>query len=197
MSGATGAIFGVRLLEALRDLEVETHLVVSPWADQTIKLETDRSPADVRRLAKVTYDADNQAAAISSGSFVTAGMIVAPCSMKLLSAIAHGYGEDLITRSADVVIKERRKLVLIARETPLSSIHLENMLKLSNLGVVILPPMPAFYNKPRTLDDVVNHIVARALDQFGLHTDLTRRWGERRRRSRPAAAGEPAGPAEV
>jgi 4-hydroxy-3-polyprenylbenzoate decarboxylase len=192
MSGATGAIFGVRLLEALRALDVETHLVVSPWADQTIKLETEYSPAEVRRLASVAYDPQNQAAAISSGSFVTAGMIVAPCSMKLLSAIAHGYGEDLIARAADVVIKERRKLVLIARETPLNSIHLENMLRLSNLGAVILPPMPAFYNRPRTLDDVVNHIVARALDQFGLHTDLTQRWGEPRRRRGPAAV--PAAP---
>jgi 4-hydroxy-3-polyprenylbenzoate decarboxylase len=186
ISGATGAIFGVRLLEALRSADVETHVVISEWAAQTLKLETEYSMDEVRRLASVVYDPGNQAAAISSGSFLTAGMIVAPCSMKTLSAIAHGYGEDLITRAADVVLKERRKLVLIARETPLSSIHLENMLKLSNLGVVIMPPMPAFYNRPKTLDDMVNHIVARALDQFGLHTDLTRRWGEpRRRRPKP------------
>jgi 4-hydroxy-3-polyprenylbenzoate decarboxylase len=192
MSGATGAIFGIRLLQALGRLDVETHLVISPWAERTIKLETEYTPAEVRRLASVTYSPDNQAAAISSGSFVTAGMVVAPCSMKLLSAIAHGYGEDLLARAADVILKERRKLVLIARETPLSSIHLENMLKLSNLGVVILPPVPAFYNRPRSLEDVVDHIVARALDQFDLNTDLTRRWGEPSRRV-SAGSAEPGG----
>lgn len=182
MSGATGAIFGVRLLEALRKTSVETHLVVSKWARQTIEHETGLSLDRVQALADRAYGSGDMGAAISSGSFVTDGMVVAPCSMSSLAAIASGQGTTLVHRAADVVLKERRKLVLLARETPLSDIHLENMLKLSRMGVVILPPMPAFYNHPKTLDDMVDHVVARMLDQFGIAADFARRWdGEMKR----------------
>jgi len=133
----------------------------------------------VRALASVSYRADNQAAQISSGSFLTSGMVIAPCSMKTLAAIAHGMADNLVQRAADVVLKERRKLILVPRETPLNSIHLENMLKLSNLGVHLVPPMPAFYNHPATLEDMIDHIVSRVLDQIGIQNDLTVRWGER------------------
>lgn len=180
MTGATGVIFGIRLLEALQRLDVETHLVMSEWAAKTIRIETEYTPEYVRTLAAASYDEHNQAAAISSGSFPTAGMVIAPCTMRTLAAIAHGTGSNLIHRAADVTLKERRRLILLTRETPLSSIHLENMLRLSNLGAVIMPPTPAFYNEPRSLDDMIDHIVARTLDQLGLVTDLTVRWPARR-----------------
>lgn len=183
ISGATGAIFGIRLLEVLRDLEVESHLVLSTWGAKNIEIETSYSVEQVKRLASVVHDEKNQAASISSGSFPTDGMIVAPCSMRTLAAIAHGTADNLLVRAADVVLKERRRLVLLPRETPLSSIHLRNMLTLSDMGVQIVPPMPAFYNKPKSLEEMVDHIVARTLDQFGLVTDLTRRWGVSRPRS--------------
>lgn len=176
ITGATGAILGVRLLQALQDTGVETHLVISKWAARTLAHETDYSLEDVQQLATCTYRADDQGAAISSGSFVTSGMVVCPCSMRTLAAIAHGYGDHLIHRAADVVLKERRKLVLLTREAPLSDIHLENMLKLSRMGAVILPPVLPFYNHPATVDDIVNHIVMRTLDQFGIHVELRERW---------------------
>ena len=176
ITGATGAIYGIRLLEMLRESEVETHLVMSDWAARAIVHETDYTEEDVRGLAATVHEWDDQGAAISSGSFLTAGMIIAPCSMRTLSAIANGQGEQLMHRAADVVLKERRKLVLLCRETPLSDIHLENMLKLSRIGVVMAPPVPAFYNHPKTLDDIVNHTVARALDQFGIHVQEQKRW---------------------
>jgi len=180
ITGATGAIYGVRLLEALRDAAVETHLVVSEWALKTIAVETSYRAEDVLGLADRTYRPDNQAAAIASGSFLTKGMIVAPCSVKSLSAIANGFADNLVTRSADVTMKEQRRLVLLVRESPLNAIHLENMLKLARAGVVIAPPVPAFYAAPRDLDDMVNHTVGRLLDQFQIPHQLTRRWGERR-----------------
>ena len=176
ITGATGSILGVRLLEALRDAEVETHLVVSKWGARTLVHETSCTLEQVRKLAACGYSPDDQGAPISSGSFLTRGMVVAPCSMGTLAAIAHGQADNLIHRAADVILKERRKLVLVVRESPLSEIHLENMLKLSRMGVVILPPVPAFYNHPRTLDDLVNHFVMRILDQLDIHTDLARRW---------------------
>jgi 4-hydroxy-3-polyprenylbenzoate decarboxylase len=176
ITGATGAIFGIRLLEALRDLEVESHLVISKWGARTLVHETDYTVDAVKALATCTYSEGNQGAAISSGSFVTDGMIIAPCSVRSLAAIAHGQGDNLIHRGADVVLKERRKLVLMVRESPLSDIHIENMLKLSRMGVVIVPPVPAFYNHPESLDSVVDHIVMRVLDQFGVHTDGATRW---------------------
>ncbi len=176
MTGATGAIFGVRLLEALADTDVEAHLVVSKWAQRTIEHETARSLDDLRALATEVYSAGDMGAKVSSGSFQTDGMVVVPCSMRSVAAIAHGNGDHLVHRAADVILKERRKLVLVARETPLNDIHLENLLKLSRMGVTILPPMPAFYNGPETLTDMVDHIVMRILDQFGIATGLARRW---------------------
>jgi 4-hydroxy-3-polyprenylbenzoate decarboxylase len=185
ISGATGAIFGIRLLEVLQQLGVETHLVMSKWAETTIKLETVYSVQQVKSMAAVVHDPLNQAASISSGSFRVDGMIIAPCSMKTLASIRVGFAEGLLGRAADVILKERKKLVLLVRETPLSDIHLENMLALSRMGAVILPPMPAFYNKPATLDDMVNHIVARTLDQFGIDNTLTKRWQDPVERKQP------------
>ena len=176
MTGATGAIFGVRLLEVLAKAEVETHLVVSKWAQQTLEHETGRTLDDLRGLATEIHSANDMGAKVSSGSFHTDGMVVVPCSMRTVAAIAHGNGDHLVHRAADVILKERRKLVLVARETPLNDIHLENLLKLSRMGVTILPPMPAFYNMPETLTDIVDHVVMRILDQFGVSTDLVRRW---------------------
>jgi len=176
MTGATGGIIGVRLLEVLRDTQVETHLVLSKWAVRTLVHETDYSLEDVQRLATSTYRPEDQGARISSGSFITNGMVVCPCSVRTLAAIAQGNGDHLIHRAADVILKERRKLVLVVREAPLNDIHLENMLKLSRMGAVILPPVPAFYNHPQSVDDIVNHIVMRILDQFNLHLDLRGRW---------------------
>jgi 4-hydroxy-3-polyprenylbenzoate decarboxylase len=176
MTGATGAILGIRLLEAMRAQDVETHLVVSKWAAQTIEHETGYTARQVRDLASVAYEPGNMGAAISSGSFVTEGMVVIPCSMRSIAAIAHGTGDHLVHRAADVVLKERRRLVLVARETPLSEIHLENLLKLSRMGVTILPPMPAFYNHPEHVGDIVDQIVARVLDQFGLNAEFAKRW---------------------
>jgi len=177
MTGATGAPLGVALLQALRDMpEVETHLVMSKWAKTTIELETPWTVQDVAALADVVHNPADQAATISSGSFRTDGMIVIPCSMKTLAGIRGGYAEGLVGRAADVVLKEGRKLVLVPRETPLSTIHLENMLALSRLGVAMVPPMPAYYNHPQTADDITQHIVTRVLDQFGLEHKKARRW---------------------
>ena len=176
ITGATGTIFGVRLLQMLQGSGVETHLVVSKWAARTLAHETPYTLEELRQMATHHYQLGDQGAAISSGSFVTLGMIVVPCSMRTLSAIAQGAGDNLIHRAADVVLKERRRLVLVARESPLNDIHLENMLKLSRMGVVILPPVPAFYNRPQTLDDMVNHVVMRTLDQFRIHLDMVNRW---------------------
>lgn len=176
MSGASGAIFGVRLLELLHGTDVETHLVMSKWAQQTLEHETGRSAREVRALASVCHEPGNMGASISSGSFITEGMVIAPCSMRTVAAIAHGTGEQLLHRAADVILKERRRLVLVARESPLSEIHLENMLKLARMGVTILPPVPGFYNHPQTIDDLVNHVVTRVLDQFSIASDLAKRW---------------------
>ncbi|GGV66024.1 MULTISPECIES: non-oxidative hydroxyarylic acid decarboxylases subunit B [Streptomyces] len=177
MTGATGAVFGVRLLQMLAELpEVETHLVLSRWARATIELETGLSVADVTALADVSYAPEDQGAAISSGSFRTDGMVIVPCSMKTLAGIRAGYADGLVGRAADVVLKERRRLVLVPRETPLSEIHLENMLSLTRMGVQVVPPMPAFYNHPQSVDDLVDHIVTRILDQFDLPAPAARRW---------------------
>src|SRR5687767_4686326 len=159
ITGATGAIYGVRILERLREAGAETHLVISRWGARTLLHETPYSREQVESLASAAYAPGDMGAAISSGSFRTDGMIIAPCSAKTLGAIAHGVGENLIHRAADVVLKERRRLVLVVREAPLSEIHLENMLKLSRMGAVILPPMPAFYSRPQSIDDIVDHTV--------------------------------------
>jgi flavin prenyltransferase len=176
ITGATGTIFGVRLLQMLHGSGVETHLVVSKWAARTLAHETPYSLKNVQDLATQNYGIGAQGAAISSGSFVTMGMVIAPCSMRTLAAIAHGIGDNLIHRAADVILKERRKLVLVVRESPFSEIHLENMLKLARMGVVILPPVPAFYNNPQNLDDMINHITMRVIDQFDIHLDVMNRW---------------------
>jgi len=176
ITGATGTIFGVRLLQMLHGSGVETHLVVSKWAARTLAHETTHSLKYVQSLATQSYGIGAQGAAISSGSFVTLGMVIAPCSMRTLAAIAHGLGDNLIHRAADVILKERRKLVLVVRESPFSEIHLENMLKLARMGVVILPPVPAFYNNPQNLDDMINHITMRVIDQFDIHLDVMNRW---------------------
>jgi 4-hydroxy-3-polyprenylbenzoate decarboxylase len=176
MTGATGSIYGVRLLERLREAGVETHLVISRWGVRTLVHETPFTREQVEALAHTTYPPGDMGAAISSGSFRTDGMIIVPCSAKTLAAVAHGFGDNLIHRAADVVLKERRRLVLALREAPLSDIHLENMLRLSRMGAVMLPPVPAFYNHPRTIDDIVDHTVARMLDQFGIEAPNAVRW---------------------
>jgi 4-hydroxy-3-polyprenylbenzoate decarboxylase len=176
ITGASGAIYGIRLLERLRALDVESHLVLSRWGARTLLHETSYTVDQVQQLATASYASTDQGAAISSGSFVTMGMIVLPCSMKTLAQIATGVGDSLVPRAADVVLKERRRLVLGVREAPLHDIHLENMLRLSRMGVIISPPVPAFYNHPKTVDDIVDHTVTRMLDLFGLHGDQTPRW---------------------
>jgi 4-hydroxy-3-polyprenylbenzoate decarboxylase len=180
ITGATGAIYGIRLLEVLRELEVETHLVVSRWAEATIKTETDRRVDDVRALAAVVHDADDLAAPPASSAFATAGMVVAPCSMRTLAAVANGLSDNLVQRAAAVHLQEGRKLVLLARESPLSVIHLENMLRVAKAGAVVAPPVPAFYARLGSLDEMVDHTVGRALDQLGVEHERIRRWGERR-----------------
>jgi 4-hydroxy-3-polyprenylbenzoate decarboxylase len=174
ITGASGSIYGVRLLEMLKGTDVETHLVMSRWGARTLVHETPYTPEQVQRLASVAHALTDQGASISSGSFVTMGMVIAPCSVRTLAAIAHGLGDHLVHRAADVVLKERRKLVLAVREAPLHEIHLENMLKLSRMGVVIAPPVPAFYSNPSSIDEIVNHTAARLLDQFGIHVDMAR-----------------------
>src|SRR5947209_6996627 len=176
MTGWTGAIFGIRFLEALKHADIESHLIISKWAQRTIEHETNYSLEQVRALASVVHSQGDMGATISSGSFLTDGMVVIPCSVRTLGGIAGGYGEYLVHRAADVILKERRRLVLVVRETPLSEIHLENMLKLARMGVVMLPPMPAFYNHPQTVDDIVDHIVFRVLDQFGIEAPFAKRW---------------------
>src|SRR3954462_5453138 len=178
ITGATGTIFGVRLLQILEGTGIETHLVMSAWGARTLLHETPYTVEEVQQMAARFYPGADQGAPISSGSFLTDGMIVAPCSMKTLGAIANGISDNLIHRAADVILKERRKLVLMVREAPLSEIHLENMLKLSRMGAVILPPVPAFHTKPATLDDIVDGTVARVLDQFGLESGAPRWTGE-------------------
>lgn len=178
ISGASGAIYGIRILEELKKEQVETHLVVSEWAENTIKTETDYALAEVREMASFCHEENNFYAPMASGSARFNGMIVAPCSMKTLAAIANGYTDNLINRAADVMIKEKRPLVLMVRETPLNPIHLENMLKLARLGVTIMPPVPAFYNKPETTEDIVTQTVGRVLDQFDIQLSSLKRWGQ-------------------
>jgi len=180
MTGATGAIYGIRLLEVLRELEVETHLVVSRWAEATIKTETDRRVDDVRALAGVVHDEDDLFAPPATSAFATAGMVVAPCSMRTLAAVANGITDNLVQRAAAVHLQEGRRLLLLARESPLSVIHLENMLRVAKAGAVVAPPVPAFYAKLHSLDEMVDHTVGRALDQLGVEHERIRRWGERR-----------------
>src|ERR1051326_14584 len=179
ISGATGAIYGVRMLEVLSRLkDFETHLVMSRAAKMTIQVETAYSVKDVEAMATVVHDINNVGASISSGSFRTEGMVIAPCSMKSMGGIAHSIGGDLLVRAADVILKERKKLVLVARETPLHLGHLESMASLTRMGAIIFPPVPAFYLRPKTLDDVINQTVTRILDQFEIDVTLFERWSD-------------------
>jgi flavin prenyltransferase len=179
VSGATGAIYGVRILQILSKLEdIETHLVLSKAGKMTIQVETPYSVKDVEAMADVVHDISNVGASISSGSFRTEGMVIAPCSMKSMGAIAHSLGGDLLVRAADVVLKERKTLVLAVRETPLHLGHLEAMTSLARMGAVIFPPVPAFYHRPKTLDDVINQTVTRILDQFDIDVSLFHRWDD-------------------
>lgn len=183
ISGASGAIYGIRLLEILRELQVQSHLVMSRSAEVTLAHETTLKVADVHALADVVHAPHDIAAAISSGSFRTAGMIIAPCSIRSMSEIAHGTTTSLLTRAADVVLKDRRKLVLMVRETPLHLGHLRSMTQLAEMGAIIAPPVPAFYGRPETLKDVVDHSLGRVLDLFDLDAGVVQRWGEVPRRS--------------
>jgi 4-hydroxy-3-polyprenylbenzoate decarboxylase len=176
ISGASGAIYGIRALEALRTAGVETHLVLTGAARETIEIETDRALADVEALATRIYRIDDTSAGIASGSFRADGMVVIPCSMKTLGGLASGYAENLLLRAGAVTLKERRPLVLVARETPLTLIDLENMSRLARAGATILPAMPAFHNRPKTVDDLVNHVVGKVLDVMGVPNDLVPRW---------------------
>src|SRR5437764_2147698 len=178
ISGASGAVYGARLLALLRPLPVETHLVMSRSAEMTLALETDLKPADLQARADVVHKIADLAAPISSGSFHTLGMIVAPCSIRSMAEIATGATTTLLSRAADVVLKERRRLVLLVRETPLHTGHLRTMTALSEMGAVIAPPVPAFYAKPQSLEEMIDHTLGRALDLFGLDIGTMRRWGE-------------------
>ena len=178
ISGASGVIYGARLLELLHELPVETHLVVSRSAEVALALETDVKPADLRARADVVHAIGDMAAPISSGSFETLGMIVAPCSIRSMSEIATGVTTTLLTRAADVVLKERRRLVLAVRETPLHLGHLRTMTALAEMGAIVAPPVPAFYAKPTTLDEMIDHSLGRMLDLFGLDSGTVKRWGE-------------------
>jgi len=178
ITGSTGVIYGVRLLEVLKEKNIRTHLIITEWAKKCLAMETSFTVDYVKSLATSVSDEANMASSVSSGTHKIDGMIVAPCSMKTLSSIAVGYDETLIARAAGVTLKESRKLVLVTRETPLTAINLENMLKLARLGVVILPPVPGFYTKPKTIDDIVNHTVGKCLDQFNIEHNLYKRWGE-------------------
>lgn len=179
MTGATGAIYGIRTLEVLRDSGVPTALVISEWAARTIVAETHWKPDDVRALASNVYEESQLDAPLADGSFATRGMIVIPCSMKSLAAIAHGLGENLIQGAANVTLKEGRRLLLLVRESPLSVIHLENMLRLARAGAIIAPPVPAFYARPRDLDEMIDHTVGRVLDAFSIPHEIVWRWGDK------------------
>jgi 4-hydroxy-3-polyprenylbenzoate decarboxylase len=177
LSGASGAIYGIRALEALRaDPTVEIHAIISKGARATIEYETDRAVDDVAKLAHVVYDENDLAAALASGTFITSGMLVAPCSIRTMSAIAHSMNDNLIVRAADVHLKERRPLVLMVRETPLHAGHLKSMHELALYGATILPPVPGFYVRPKTVADIVDHSVGKALDQLGVEHQLFARW---------------------
>ncbi|GIK98780.1 MAG: flavin prenyltransferase UbiX [Alphaproteobacteria bacterium] len=178
ITGASGAIYGVRLLELLKPLPVETHLVLSRAAEMTIGYETDLKPAEVKAMADMCHPVADVGAPISSGSFRTLGMVIAPCSVRSMAEIATGATSSLLTRAADVTLKERRRLVLMLRETPLHAGHLRNMLALSEMGAVIAPPVPAFYARPSSIEEMVDHSLGRVLDLFGIETGTVRRWGE-------------------
>ena len=176
LSGASGIIYGIRLLEILHSINIQTYLIISDWAKKNIEIETDKSLEYVKSLSSVNYDNFKLDASVSSGSFLHDGMVVIPCSMKSLSSIANGYDDTLISRAASVTLKESRTLILVPRETPLSRIHLENMIRLHDAGAIILPAMPGFYHKPSTIDEILNQLVGKILDQLKIKHDLFKRW---------------------
>ena len=178
ITGSSGVIYGIKLLEVLLKIKIETHLIISQWGERNVQIETDKSVEFVKSLATRYYNNDDMAAPISSGSFKTDGMAIVPCSMKTLSSIANGYDDNLVSRAAGVCIKESRRLVIVPRETPLSKIHLQNMISLADIGVIVLPAMPGFYQRPKSMDDLITHIAGKILDQFGIEHNIYRRWGE-------------------
>ena len=178
ITGSSGVIYGIKLLEVLLKIKIETHLIISKWGERNVQIETDKSVEFVKSLATRNYNNDDMAAPISSGSFKTDGMAIVPCSMKTLSSIANGYDDSLVSRAAGVCIKESRRLVIVPRETPLSKIHLQNMISLADIGVIVLPAMPGFYQRPKSMDDLITHIAGKILDQFGIEHNIYRRWGE-------------------
>ena len=186
ISGASGAIYGIRALQALKELEVETHLVVTDAALQTIRLETDWKKSDVEGMATEVHRVDDITSKLASGSYHTDGMLVIPCSMKTLAGVACGYSDNLLLRAADVTLKERRRLVLVVRETPLSLIHIENMATVTRAGAIVLPAMPAFYHRPKTVQELVDQVVGKAMDLLGVEHRLYRRWGQGEKPRRPA-----------
>ncbi len=175
-SGASGIIYGIRLLEILHSINIQTYLIISEWAKKNIEIETDKTLEYVKSLSSVNYDNFKLDASVSSGSFLHDGMVIVPCSMKSLSSIANGYDDTLISRAASVTLKESRKLIIVPRETPLSRIHLENMIKLQEAGAIILPAMPGFYHNPSTIDEIIDHLVGKILDQLNIEHDLFKRW---------------------
>ena len=178
ISGASGVTYGVRLLNVLKETDYETHLIISKSGELNIKIETDYDPADVKAMADYVYDHKNVAASLASGSFLTAGMVVVPCTIKTLSGIANSYNENLLVRAADVTLKERRKLVLVVRETPLHKGHLRLMTMAADMGAHILPPVPSFYHMPKTIDDIIDQTIGKIFDFMGIEHDLFRRWGD-------------------
>lgn len=176
VSGASGIIYGIRLLEILHSINIQTYLIISEWAKKNIEIETDKTLEYVKSLSSVNYDNFKLDASVSSGSFLHDGMVIVPCSMKSLSSIANGYDDTLISRAASVTLKESRKLIIVPRETPLSRIHLENMIKLQEAGAIILPAMPGFYHNPSTIDEIIDHLVGKILDQLKIEHDLFKRW---------------------
>jgi 4-hydroxy-3-polyprenylbenzoate decarboxylase len=187
ISGASGVIYGIRLLELLRSTAVQSHVVISKAAEMTISYETDRKASEVKKLADVCYAIGDVGASISSGSFRTEGMIVAPCSVRTMSEIASGVTSTLLTRAADVVLKERRRLVLLVRETPLHAGHLRTMLQVTEMGAIVMPPVPAFYARPATIDDMILQTLGRTLDLFGIDAGVVHRWGDNQQRKRNAS----------
>ena len=177
ISGATGVIYGMRMLKALREAGVETHLVITQSAVKNLEIETECTVETLESMADVVYDIDDIGAAIASGSFKVDGMVVAPCTIKTLSAIANSYNLNLLVRAADVTLKERRRLILLVRETPLHEGHLELMMRVTRMGGIIMPPVPAFYHMPKTLEDIINHTVGKVLDLFSIDSELFKRWG--------------------
>lgn len=175
-SGASGVIYGIRLLEVLHSINIQTYLIISEWAKRNIETETNKTLEYVKSLSSINYDNFKLDAAVSSGSFLHDGMVIVPCSMKSLSSIANGYDDTLISRAASVTLKESRTLILVPRETPLSRIHLENMIKLQDAGAIILPAMPGFYHKPSTIDEIIDHLVGKILDQLKIRHELFTRW---------------------